>query len=150
MKFFVVEYERRSQAVSVAEFVTSEEALLYLRNREAMRGPTLEVVFFMARDLDSLKATHSRFFSAAQEITAPLANAATPVERSFSRMAPRGSPGSHVPYARNVMKYAKGVSGIAKLYATTRTSSEPRTQAAAQASGAMLIVRRGDLSGMVA
>ena len=79
MKFFVVEHDRRSQAVSVAEFVTSEEALVYLRDREALRVPTLEVVFFMARDFDSLKATHSRFFSAAREITAPLANAATTV-----------------------------------------------------------------------
>jgi hypothetical protein len=72
LKYFLLEYNRRTRDLVVSEFIENEEATAVHNRTERNRLPEVEVVLFMARSLDDLKVTHSRFFKSFDELIGDL------------------------------------------------------------------------------
>lgn len=68
LHYFLLEYNRRDGDLVVSEFAENDEATAALHEKETNRAPDVEVVLFMARSLDDLKHTHSRFFKSLEEL----------------------------------------------------------------------------------
>lgn len=75
LHYFLLEYNRRDGTLDVSEFTENAEASAALHERETNRAPEVEVVLFMARSLEDLKHTHSRFFKSLDELVDDLRSA---------------------------------------------------------------------------
>lgn len=62
MSYFVLEYNRKTRKAEWTTFEESEPAMASLRVKEACREPDIEVVLLIARDIDVIKRSHSRYF----------------------------------------------------------------------------------------
>ena len=62
MKYFLLEFDRRENRPNWTTFDDKRLALDALRTTEAARQDHVEVVLLMARSLDDLRMTHSRYF----------------------------------------------------------------------------------------
>jgi hypothetical protein len=61
---YVIEYNRHRHARRITEFVTPREAMEYRLKREAERTDrNVEIAALVSKSLDTLKQTHSRYFS---------------------------------------------------------------------------------------
>lgn len=64
MNGFVIEFNRRTRARRVVEFGSIREAVAFRLERERERASEdIEVVALSSKSLDSLKRTHSRYFT---------------------------------------------------------------------------------------
>lgn len=77
LHYFLLENDRQSGELVVSEYTDKTEAASALHEKETNRAPEVEVVLFMARSLDDLKRTHSRFFKSLGEMVKDLQIAAT-------------------------------------------------------------------------
>ncbi|OIN80667.1 hypothetical protein K3U93_10130 [Mycobacterium malmoense] len=67
MAGYVVEYNRRTHERRITEFVTTREAMEYRLKLEAERtDKNVEIAALVSKSLDTLKQTHSRYFSGAE------------------------------------------------------------------------------------
>lgn len=67
MAGYVVEYNRRTHERRITEFVTPREAMEYRLKLEAERtDKNVEIAALVSKSLDTLKQTHSRYFSGAE------------------------------------------------------------------------------------
>ncbi len=62
MRFFVMEYNRRTEEAHWTEFGVIGDALALLREKEAKKVAEMEVVLLMGRSIGDLKITHGRYF----------------------------------------------------------------------------------------
>jgi hypothetical protein len=61
---FVIEYNRLTRARRVTEFATAHEAMQYrLKLEDKRTDRNIEIVALSSKSLDTLKQTHSRYFS---------------------------------------------------------------------------------------
>ena len=64
MAGFVIEYNRHTRARRVTEFATAREAMEYRLRLEAGRTDrNVEIAALSSKSLDTLRQTHSRYFS---------------------------------------------------------------------------------------
>jgi hypothetical protein len=68
LHYFLFEYDRRTGDLEVSEFTDEPEATAALHVKETAREQHVEVVLLLARSLDDLKITHSRFFKNLKEL----------------------------------------------------------------------------------
>ena len=68
MKYFLMEFDRATGERELKVFDDEVVAMDALRDREAARKPSVEVVLFFAKSEDQLRRTHSRFFMSEKEI----------------------------------------------------------------------------------
>ena len=67
MKYFLVERDRSTRTPRYMELSDRDEALRLLNEKEKTRAPEMEVVLLVARTIEDLKGTHSRYFLTARE-----------------------------------------------------------------------------------
>ncbi|WP_041181111.1 hypothetical protein [Mycobacterium canetti] len=61
---YVVEYNRRTHARRITEFATPREAMEHRLKLEAERTDSnIEIVALVSKSLETLKQTHSRYFT---------------------------------------------------------------------------------------
>lgn len=66
MPTFVIEFNRRTRARRVREFTISRDAMTFrLQQEDARQDPDIEIVALTSRSLDTLRRTHSRYFTGA-------------------------------------------------------------------------------------
>jgi hypothetical protein len=64
MPGYVIEYNRKTRERRITEFDTPHEAMEYRLKLEAERGDMdVEIVALVSKSLDTLKQTHSRYFT---------------------------------------------------------------------------------------
>lgn len=64
MPGYVIEFNRRTRQRRVQRFATGREAMAYRLKREAeVGGGDLEIAALTSRSLESLRRTHSRYFT---------------------------------------------------------------------------------------
>lgn len=68
MRFFVMEYNRKTDEGRWTEFAEVDAALADLSVKEAERFPEMEVVLLMGRSIEDLKITHGRYFMTPTEM----------------------------------------------------------------------------------
>lgn len=69
MKYFLVEYNRQTEDVSLTTYEEGErdQAALATREREMSKAPYMEVVLLGADSEETIRLTHSRYFSRMRE-----------------------------------------------------------------------------------